>query len=381
LFGGLVRSPPRGKTKRIAIGPVTGGWLVEHFDWHAVFLVNLPIVVIALVGGRALVPESRDPGARPLDPIGAGLSIAGLTALVWAIIEAPDKGWDSTGILVAFAAAIVLLVAFAAWELRARVPMLDVRLFRNRRFSAASLSVTMVFFALMGMIYFLTQYLQYVLGYDAFETGLGIAPVAVGVMVGAGASSRLVGHFGAKVAVASGLGLVAGGLVLLSTAQVDTGYGLVAATLVILGLGMGTAMTPATDSVMGSLPLDHASVGSAVNDTTRQVGGALGVAVLGSLLSSGYRAGMESGVQGLPDSAANVARDSVGGAMEVAARLGGSAGRALVDVAQSSFVSGMHTAVLVGAGVALIGALVALVFLPSDAVGRSAEPVLEGAPA
>jgi len=357
------------------IGPVTGGWLVEHGDWSLVFLVNLPFVAAALLSGRWLVPESLDPAKPRLDGTGFALSSLGLGALVWAIIEAPARGWADGLILVAFAVAAAALGAFIAWELRVREPMLDVRLFRNRRFSAASGAIAVAFFALFGTIFFLTQYLQSVLGYGAFESGLRVMPVAAGVVLGGPLSAKLVEHVGTKRVVCAGLALVAVGLTMLSGAEVGGGYGIVAAVLLVLGLGMGLTMAPATESVMGSLPLAKASVGSAVNDATRTMGGALGVAVLGSLLSSGYRAGMEGATQGLPAGAAETANQSLAGALAVAQRLGGGAGGRVSEAAQQAFVDGMHTAVLAGAAVAAAGALLTLVALPARA------PLAEPAPA
>ncbi len=355
----------------IALGPVSGGWLIEHSGWGAIFLVNLPIVVAALIAGRWLVPESRDEAAPRLDPAGFGLSFAGLTALVWGLIEAPDRGWTDAAVLGAFAGSVVALAAFAAWELRAPEPMLDVRLFRNPRFSASSAAISLTFFALFGMIFFLTQYLQDVQGYSAFGAGLRTMPVAGGLVLGGPLSALLTARVGAKRVVTAGLTVVATALYLLSTAGAASSYSLIAGSLLLLGLGMASAMAPATDAIMGSLPAAKVSVGSAVNDATRTTGGALGVAVLGSVLSSGYRDHMDAAVSALPPAAGDAARDSLAGAMAVAQRIGGAAGGKLAATAQDAFVAGMHTAAIVAAAVALAGALVALAFLPA----REAEPV------
>jgi EmrB/QacA subfamily drug resistance transporter len=354
----------------IAIGPLSGGWLLEHSGWNAIFLVNLPIVVTALVAGRWLVPESKDPSAPRLDFAGFVLSIAGLTALTWGLIEAPARGWTDAAILSAFAAAAVILASFVVAELRTREPMLDVRLFRNPRFSASSAAISLAFFALFGMIFFLTQYLQDVLGYSALEAGVRTMPVAAGLVLGGPSSAKLAERIGAKLVVSGGLAIVAAALYLLSTADAATAYGTIAAALVMLGFGMANAMAPATDAIMGSLPEAKMSVGSAVNDTTRTAGGTLGVAVLGSLLSSGYRADMDAVTAQLPAPARDVANDSLAGAMAVAHRIGD--GR-LASAAQDAFLSGMHSAALVAAGIALAGALVALAFLPS--YERVPEPV------
>jgi EmrB/QacA subfamily drug resistance transporter len=346
----------------IAIGPVAGGWLIENANWHWIFLVNIPFVVAALIAGRWLVPESKDPAAPRLDVPGFALSITGLTTLVWAIIEAPERGWTDGVILAAFGVAASVLAGFLAWELHTREPMLNIRLFRNPRFSGASGAITLVFFAMFGSIFFLTQYLQGVLGYSAFEAGIRVTPVAAGLIVGGPLSAKLAERFGTKVVVAAGLALVAAGLMIVTQFEVDSSYGIVAAHLLVLGFGMGMAMAPATDSVMGSLPLEKASVGSAVNDTTRTTGGALGVAVLGSLLASGYRGDMDEAVSGLPHRVAETASDNLGGGLAIAHKLGDPA---LADAAHNAFMSGMHTAALAAAGVALLGSLVALVVIPA----------------
>jgi EmrB/QacA subfamily drug resistance transporter len=358
----------------IAIGPVAGGWIVEHADWSWIFLVNVPFVIAALLAQRPLVPESKDPTAPPLDVPGFALSTAGLTALVWAIIEAPSRGWADGVILGAFAAAAAVLAAFVAWEMRTAHPMLDVRLFRNRRFSAASGAIALSFFALFGAIFFLTQYLQLVLGYEPFEAGLAVLPVAGAIVVASPLSARLTARVGAKAVVAAGLAIIGAGLLVMTGFGMDTGYGPVALSYALLGLGIGLAMTPATDSIMGSLPLAKASVGSAVNDATRTTGGALGVAILGSILSSGYRGGMDAVASQVGGSAGAAAQDSLSGALAVAAHIGGPAGQRLTAAAQDAFVSGMHTAVVVAAGIALAGAIVALVFLPSRAAAPAVVP-------
>ena len=349
----------------IALGPIAGGWLVEHADWHWVFTVNVPIVVAALLLGRALVPESRDEHPDRADLPGAALSTAGLTALLWGLIEAPARGWTDPAILGAFGASAVALALFAAWELHTATPMLDVRLFRNRRFSAASAAIALAFFGLFGILFATSQYLQNVLGFDPLKAGVWSLPVALGLVVGGPLSAKLTARLGTKVVVSAGLATVAGGLALYSGADAASGFALIGGAQVVLGLGLGLAMAPATDSIMGAVPADRASVGSAMNDTVRLVGGSLGVAVLGSLLASHYRDGMDSAVQGLPPSAASAAHESVVGAGAVAERLGGAAGRALHQAASVAFVDSMHVAMLVAAAVVMAGSVLALVLLPA----------------
>jgi EmrB/QacA subfamily drug resistance transporter len=360
----------------IALGPIAGGWLVEHADWHWVFLVNLPIVLVALGLGRVLVPESRDPKPDRADFAGAALSTLGLTALLWGIIEAPDRGWTSGPIVAAFTAAVVVLGLFAAWELHTDSPMLDVRLFADRRFSAASAAIALAFFGLFGVLFFTSQYLQSVHGFSPLQAGVWSLPVAAGIAIGGPLSARLSARFGAKLTVSGGLFVLAGGLILYSTARSGSGFALIGGAEAIMGAGIGLAMTPATDSIMGALPPERASVGSAMNDTVRQVGGALGVAILGSVLSSHYRGGMDAAAHGLPASTGHAAHDSIAGASAVAERIGGAAGHALQHTANAAFVDGMQIAMLVAAAVTMVGAAVALVLLPA----RATEPAPARAP-
>jgi EmrB/QacA subfamily drug resistance transporter len=343
----------------IVAGPVGGGALLKGFSWGSVFLVNVPIAILALVAAHKLVPESSDPETPPLDTRGALLSIGSLTALVWAIIEAPSRGWSSPTILAGFGVAAVLALAFCIVELRSRYPMFDIRLFREMTFSAATGSIAFTMFALMGMIFFLTQYLQSVMGYSALEAGVRVIPVAVGTMPASALSAKLTDRYGVRLTVTAGLLITAVSLGLLALVSVGSGYALIGVSFLLLGVGMGISMPPATDAVMGSLPASKAGVGSGMNDMTRQVGGALGVAVLGSIASSVYRGKLPVGV---PDAA----KDSLVGALAAA----GSRNPELVHSAQSAFTSGMHVAVLFGTGFTLVGALLAFAFLPGRAATR-----------
>ena len=355
----------------VGIGPAGGGWLLEQFDWTAVFFVNVPIAVAALLAIPALVPDSRDPEQSRLDPIGALLSTVGLGILTAVIIQAPDWGWTDARILSGFGAAAVVLASFIAWELRSSSPMLDVRLFRVRRFSGASVSIALVFFALFGAIYFLTQYLQGVLDYTPFEAGVRMLPVAGGLIVGGPLSAKLAERLGTRTVVAAGLSVVAFALYMLTGADADSSYSLVAWSLALLGFGMGVTMAPATESIMSSVPLGHAGVGSAMNDTVRMVGGTLGVAILGSLLSSSYRADMEPAVKSLPEPAADAASDSLGHASVVADHIGGGAGQALSNAAETAFTTAMSSTLTVAAVTALTGAVLALVVLPGKTRERA----------
>lgn len=347
----------------IILGPVIGGWLLENYWWGSIFLINVFVAGAAILAGLALVPESKDPEATPLDPLGAVLSIGGLVALVYAIIEAPDRGWTDSVVLLAFGAAVVLIGLFLWWESRTRHPMLRLSFFENPRFSAAAAAITLVFFAMFGTVFMLTQHLQFVLGYTPLQAGFRVMPVAT-MVIAAPLSARLTERFGTKIVVTTGLLIVSIAMAVLALTTDTTSYAPVAIAIALLGIGMGTAMAPATDSVMGSLPLAKAGVGSAMNDTTRQVGGALGVAILGSILASSYSATMSSAVAQLPPEAGNVASDSIGGALAVAAQIG-EAAAPLVQAAKDAFVSAMHSAVWVAVGVAAVGALLTWLFLPA----------------
>jgi EmrB/QacA subfamily drug resistance transporter len=361
----------------VAIGPLTGGFLLEHFYWGSVFLVNLPIVGVALAAGVLIMPTSKDPTAPKLDLVGAGLSIAGLVALVYAFIEAPENGWTDSTILAALAIAGVLLAAFVLWERRTPHPMLNLDFFKNPRFTSASASISVLFFTLFGSIFLLTQYFQFVLGYSPLEAGVRLLPLALTMMVVAPISARIVERAGTKIVVATGLFIVA--LSVLSYVQLDasTGYGTIFWRLMLFAVGMGLTMAPATESIMGSLPLAKAGVGSAMNDTTRQVGGALGVAIIGSVLSSTYgsQVGDAAAKQQLPSGVAGEVQNSLGFALETANRVGGPAGEALATTARTAFVDAMHQGFLVAAAVALAGAIIAFVWLPARA--RSATEELE----
>ena len=282
----------------VAIGPISGGFLLEHFDSSSIFLINLPVVAACLIGAFALVPDSRDPDSPKLDLPGTGLSIAGLSAVIWALIEAPEHGWSSPIILAASAAGAAIIAAFIAWERRTDHPMLDVSVFRNLRFSAASISIACVFFALMGVMYVLTMYMQSVLAYSPLQAGVKMLPIAIGMVLASKLAIGLTRRLGTKFSVTLGLGTVAGALMMIATFDTDTTGLQIALALGALGLGMGFAMSPATEAIMGALPRAKAGIGSAMNDVVREVGGMLGIAVLGSILSSGYGSGMDDATAG-----------------------------------------------------------------------------------
>lgn len=344
----------------VGVGPVVSGALLERFWWGSVFLINVPLVTAGVVATLALVPDSRDPSAPRVDWTGVVLSTAGVAALIFAIIEAPSQGWTSERTLGVGAAAVASIGVLAWWERRTDAPMIDPRFFRSARFTAASLAIALTFFALFGYLFVITQQLQFVLGYSPFDTGLRVAPVAIVLTVGAVVSAPLAARLGAKAVVAAGLAIVAVGLAISGLG--DGEYSTLLLGITAVGLGMGLAMSPATDAVMGSLPLAKAGVGSAVNDTTRQLGAAFGVAVVGSVLASRYGDALGPALIALPPALAEAASDSVGATLAAASEAGAAA---LADAAREAYREAMRAALLVAAGVSAAGAILALAFLPA----------------
>jgi EmrB/QacA subfamily drug resistance transporter len=366
----------------VAIGPILGGFLLVHYWWGSVFLINVPIALAGLVAAAFLVPNSRNPNSKRADPVGTILSMVGLGALLWAIIEAPNRTWTSPPILAAFVGAVVVICAFVVWERHVDHPMLPMRFFANRRYSAAIASLALVLFALLGLFFLVTQYLQFCLGFSPLRTGLGLAPIALVLLVAAPSSVILARRFGTKPVVAGGLLLIAIGLGLLSHTTVHTTYRDCIPWFALIGTGVGLTMAPSTESVMGSLPRDDAGVGSATSDTSMQIGGALGVGVLGTVLNFRYQAFMTPLLahQAIPAGIDKLILGSLGGALAVAQHLPGSAGTALAQAARRSFVSGMDLGFLVAAAVVALAGLIVLVALPNrasqeDPVASSTEAV------
>jgi EmrB/QacA subfamily drug resistance transporter len=359
-----------------ALGPISGGFLLQHFYWGSIFMVNLPIVAVGILGGIFLIPTSKDPSKPALDPIGAVLSIIGLVTLVYAIIQAPDRGWTSPFILTAFGIAIVVLGAFALWERWIPSPMLDTSFWKNPRFSAASAGIMLLFFAMFGSIFLLTQYLQFVMGYNPLQAGIRLLPMAITMLIVAPLSARIVERVGTKAVVTTGLATAGLGLALFAglPAQGASYWGDVAWRMVIMALGMGLTMAPATESIMGSLPRAKAGVGSAVNDTTRQVGGALGVAIIGSVMSSVYGTRIASLLDSfhIPVPQVEIAKQGLGQALTIANGITGPRQQQVVNGAKEAFVTGMHRGVLVAAGAAFLGAIIALRWLPAHAATEDA---------
>jgi EmrB/QacA subfamily drug resistance transporter len=352
----------------IGLGPLTGGLLLEYFDWSSVFLVNVPVAFVALGLGIRLVPESKDPSPGRFDLAGVALSVGTLVSLVYGIIEAPERGWTDPLMLACFGLAAVLGALFVAWELRSEDPMLNLRYFRNPRFSVASLGLSMASFALFGAIFATTQYLQDAHGYSALEAGAAMVPVAVGLVIGSGSSVKLSARFGRSSVIPMGLlGLT---VVMASTLlwTHDMPYLPIGLWFLALAVSMGWIMGPATSSVMGSVPEEKSGVASAMNDVTRQVAGALGTAVIGSLISSLYASRLSSSVESLPDSARVAAEESVGQAHAVASSLPAGQAASLADAASTAFTDALGIGFLAAAGCAITAAVVVRQRLPHDRV-------------
>ncbi|MEP7740162.1 MFS transporter [Nocardioides sp. 31GB23] len=343
----------------IPLGPIIGGYLLEHFWWGSIFLINVPIAIIGAIAIAVLLPESRDPSPRRPDVLGAVLSTAGLTSLVYGVIEAPARGWSDPMTVGAITAGLAVLGAFVAWELLVRDPMIDLHLFARPQFLWASIAGVLVTFGMLGLLFVVPQYLQFVAGHDALGTGIRLLPLIGGLVVGAPAGERLAARTGYRVPVSAGLAVLAASAALGSFTALESCYGFVAAWLAIAGLGIGMALAPAMDAVLDALPTEQAGSGTAITMTLRQTGGALGVALLGSLLAEGYADRVNTA--GLPAEAAAAARESIAGALAAATRLGEP------GVAASAHVAYLHgmTLVLVATAItAGLSALLTTLFLP-----------------
>ncbi len=347
-----------------AIGPVASGWLLGHFWFGSIFLINVPFITAALVGGWWLVPRSRDPQQAKLDPVGAILSTVGIATLVYALIQAPDKGWGNPATVGAFVAALVVLGVFSWWELRKRDPMLDIRYFRNPAFSTGTGGMVLVFLAMFGVMFLITQYFQLVLGYTPLSAALRLLPIAPIMIVVAPLTPRLSATFGANRTVAFGMALIAAGMLMFQALSPHTAYLYVAACLIPLVSGIALAMSPMTAAIMSAVPPRRAGAGSAMNDATRELGAALGVAVLGSVAASRYGSALAHALTGLSGAGRATARASSAGALRVAGGLHGAAALALAVASKSAFVDGVHLAAIAGAALAALAAYVTYRHLP-----------------
>ena len=353
------------------IGPLVGGWLLQRFQWEAVFYINLPVVAIALVGGYFFIHNSKDEHPRKVDLVGSLLSIVGLFALVYGIIEAGQSSWTAHKVLYSFGAAVVLLAAFAVSEWRSSEPMLPLRFFRNMSFTGANMALALISFAMFGIMFFMSQFLQTVQGYSALEAGERLLPMAGMSFVAAIVSAKVAQRVGTKVAVGTGILIASAGLFYLSQiAKVDTSYGMLVIVMCVISMGMGLTMSPATNSIMGSLPVNKAGVGSAMNDTTRLLGGALGVAVLGTIMNNIYIAKINDTLSGALSSSPQLldaARSSIQGAHIAAQQIQSinpTLAGMIVDSANQAFMSGMVRAVMIAGIIMVVASLVTFIILP-----------------
>ena len=348
------------------IGLLVGGWAVENYDWQMVFWINVPIIALALLLGLVLVPKTKDEQQRPLDPFGAVLSVAALGSILYAIIEGPSVGWDSLEIIGVGILGVVLSAIFIQWELRVEYPMLPLHFFKNRGFTMGLVAIMLAFYVMFSFMFTQMLHFQLVREHTALEAALRFLPLPLGLMPAAANSDRLVARFGSNNVVATGLTLIAIGMLIFTTVTIDTDYNKLALIFFLLGLGMGLTMAPSTTLVMDSIPADKAGVGSATNDTSREIGGALGIAIGGSVLNEYYQRNMNlpEGLEYLGD----LPYDSFAAAVRIGGNLvseGNSLGGQLIQNAQLAFIDGMVASAWVGAIIALTNALLVWKFMPA----------------
>jgi EmrB/QacA subfamily drug resistance transporter len=355
----------------VAIGPILGGFLLEVTSWHAIFWVNPPLVVLAVVATLLLVPESLDPSKPRLDPLGAVLSTIGIVAFVVTVIEVPDQGISTVTIL-STVTAIVFLVAFVWWERRAPRPLLPMELFANRLFTVAIITVAIVYGALMGVMFFLPQFLQLVQGDSPLQSGVAMLPAAGGLFLASLFSPRWAERWGTRRVVVLGLVLVVVGLSLAAYLTAGSAYVHVGGSLGLMGLGLGMVLPQATNAVLASVPRERAGMGSAVNDGVGELGGSLGVAILGSLLSLGYRNEIEAQIQAagdaintIPAGVVEAVRESLAAGSLAVARLPSDFATPIREAAGNAFVSGMTTALMAAAVIVAAGAFLAWRMFPA----------------
>ena len=349
----------------LPLGPLVAGWLLTHYAWGSVFLINAPVVILALLGVWFLVPENKDPHPRAFDWVGGVLAVIGVTALVYGVIEQPIHGWTDPRVLIGIIGGAIVLAAFVTWDLRHPSPFVDLSNFRNRGFTWATMAFVVTGFGLFGVMFILTPYIQIVLGNDAQATGIKLLPLIGGVIVGAGIGNVVAARLGARVGISAGLALTAVALVGFSRIGADTSFGPVGAALAVIGIGIGIALPTTLDVILGTLPPTQTGAGSALTRALQQIAATFGVAILGSILNNVYQAQIGPHVATLPSGARGAALGSIAGAHAVAAHLPGPIRTSVVTAANQAYSQGMADVMLVSAALVLATAIAIAVFLPS----------------
>jgi MFS transporter, DHA2 family, multidrug resistance protein len=351
----------------LPLGPLVAGWLLTHYEWGSIFLINAPVVVIAVIGAWLFVPESKDPDPKSLDWVGALLEMVGVTGIVYGIIEEPVRGWADVQVAGPIIGGALLILAFVVWQFRAAAPLVDLNLFRNRRFALSTVAFTIVGFAMTGVLFVLSPYLQVVQGNDAQGTGIRLLPLIGAMMAGAVTSDWLAKRLGSKIMVAGGMVGIAAGMVILSRAGVDTGFGVVAVALAVIGISIAFTMIPALDAILGALPSGETGAGSALTRAIQNVGASLGVAIMGSILNSAYQSHLSGQLAGLPVAARSAAETSVAVAAAVARHLPPPLDAHLLRAAETAYSQGMSDVMLATSGLLVVGAVLMALFLPARA--------------
>jgi EmrB/QacA subfamily drug resistance transporter len=349
----------------LPLGPLVAGWLLTHYEWGSVFLINAPVVVLALIGVWFLVPEGKDPHPRPFDWVGGLLAVVGVTALVYGVIEQPIHGWTDGRVLGGIIGGALVLTAFVIWDLRRPAPFVDLRNFRNRSFTWATMAFVVTGFGLFGVMFILTPYIQIVLGNDAQATGIKLLPLIGGVIVGAVIGNVLTARLGVRVGVSAGLALTAAALVGFSRIGAETSFAPVASALAAIGIGIGIALPTTLDIILGTLPPSQTGAGSALTRALQQIAATFGVAILGSILSNAYQTQIGQHLATLPSQAREVALGSIAGAHAVAAHLPPPIAAGVVRAANEAYAQGMAEVMLVSAGLVLATAIAIAIFLPA----------------
>ena len=348
-----------------SIGPVASGFLLSKFWWGSIFLINVPVISLALLGAFLVVPTSRDPQRQRLDFVGALLSVAGLALVLFGIIEGPINGWLSGETLASVGVGLAILLGFVLWERKTDHPMLPIHYFKSRRFSISSLAITLTFLALFGLFFVLIQYMQFVLGYSALDAAIRTLPLTFMFIASSAIVPIFLERWGTKQVISAGLVIAAISFLGFSTLEIDSSYWTIFVGMIGLGAGMGIAMPPSTDALIQAVPARKAGVGSAMNDATREVGGAIGIAVFGSVLASAYRRGVEEQASQLPTDAANLARESIGAAQAIANDIG-VAGADLINSANQAFTDGLVQTMFAGAVLLVVSAIIVLRWMPNE---------------